>query len=259
MGVYISPTAFALAAFVGMILVLELGRRVGLRRRAAEGDDRKVGLNTLKAAIFGLTSLILGFSFAGAMGRYDARRALILAEANTIGTAYLRIDLLPDEAQPALRDLFRRYVDSRLTAYRLLPDIAAALAEVERSKAIQASIWDSSVAASRQASPGTPTMLVLSSLNEMFDIVTTRTVAAMSHPPLIIFAMIFMLVMASAFIAGQDMASPVSRVWLHHLSYAIVLAATIFVVLEIEFPRMGLITLEAYDQLLVDVRNGMRD
>jgi hypothetical protein len=258
MSTYFSPTLSALAAFAGMLLMLELGRRVALRRLARGDEAGKAGLSTLKATIYGLTSLILAFSFAGAMSRFEERRQLILTEANDIGTAYLRIDLLPDDAQPAIREHFRNYVDSRLAAYRMLPDIAAALAEVERSKALQKQIWDASVSASRRASPGTPTMLVLSSLNEMFDIVTTRTVAAMSHPPTIIFAMIFALVLASAYVAGQDMAVPAKRNLLHHVSYALVLAITIFVVLEIEFPRMGFIQIEAFDQLLVDVRNDMR-
>ena len=57
-------------------------------------------------------------------------------ETNAIGTAYLRLDLLPADAQPPLRDAFRRYLDSRLAAYQVLPDLAAArdeLAEVNRS------------------------------------------------------------------------------------------------------------------------------
>ena len=66
--------------------------------------------------------LLLAF-LAGAASRFDARRSLIVQEANTIGTAYLRLDLLPAEAQVKLKEDFRQYVDSRLAIYRALPNL----------------------------------------------------------------------------------------------------------------------------------------
>ncbi len=182
----ISAPIFATCLFVAMLLLLEIGRRVGARRTAGDSEDAKPGLSTLKGVVFGLTSLILAFSFAGALSRYDARRQLIVEEANAIGTAYLRVDLLPPDSQPALRERYRRYVDSRLEVYRRLPDAAAAQAELNRSKQLQNEIWAGTIAAIRGANSPATTTLVISSLNEMIDITSTRTVAALSHPPLII-------------------------------------------------------------------------
>ena len=76
--------------------------------------------------MFSLYGLLLAFSFSGAAGRYDARKQLIVEEANAIGTAYLRVDLLPTETQPAMRAQFRNYVDSRLAVYRDFSDIETA-------------------------------------------------------------------------------------------------------------------------------------
>ena len=258
MDVYVSPTLFALAAFAGMLLMLDLGRRIGLKRQALGEDHGKAGLGTMQGIIFGLTTLVLAFSFSGAMSRYDARRDLVLAEANAIGTAYLRIDLLPGADQPALRDLFRRYVDSRLAVYHALPDLVEARAQLERSKGLQNEIWAASMSSIQRASPGTPTMLVVAALNDMIDLTATRTVAAMSHPPVVIFAMIFVLLLASALVAGQDSAASAVKSLRRYGSLALVLSLTVFVILEIEFPRMGFIRIEAYDQLLVDVRTDMR-
>jgi hypothetical protein len=248
--------AFALAALAGMLVMLEVGRRLSLRWRVGQ-DEEKAGLGTVKGIVFGLTSLVLAFSFSGAISRYDARRDLIVVEANDIGTAYLRVDLLPAEAQPPIRDLYRRYVDSRIAVYKALPDIDAALAELTRAKGLQGEIWTASLAAANGASPAVVT-LVVTSMNDMIDITTTRTVAAMSHPPTVIFAMLFGLMLASAFIAGQDMAANPARTLRHYLAFAVVLALTAFVILEIEYPRAGLIRLTAFDQLLVDVRQDMR-
>ncbi len=70
--------------------------------------------------------LLIAFTFSGALTRFDARRVQAVDEANAIGTAYLRVDLLPAAAQPKLREAFRSYADARIATYRKLPDVAAA-------------------------------------------------------------------------------------------------------------------------------------
>jgi len=98
-------------------------------------------------------------------------------EANNIGTAWLRIDLLPASSQPAMRELFRQYLDSRLETYRRIPDMVAVEAELGRTAKLQGEIWK--VALAGQKEGGQVVVLgLLPVLNEMFDIVTTRTMAA---------------------------------------------------------------------------------
>ena len=104
----------ALGLFVGMVLLLELGRRIGVRRIANDPEGAQAGTGAVDGAVFALLGLLIAFTFSGAATRFDERRNLIVQETNDIGTAYLRLDLLPASAQPGLRDLFRRYVDSRL-------------------------------------------------------------------------------------------------------------------------------------------------
>ena len=88
-----------------------------------------VGESAAEGAIFALLGLLVAFTFSGAASRFDARRQLIVEETNDIGTAYLRLRLLPLSAQPALREQFRQYVDARLAFYRKLKDMPAAMAE----------------------------------------------------------------------------------------------------------------------------------
>ena len=85
-------------------------------------------MGAIESALFGLLGLLLAFSFGGATNRFNTRRALIVDEANALGTAWLRLDLAPVAEQPALRDVFRRYLDSRLAVYASFPDIEAAKA-----------------------------------------------------------------------------------------------------------------------------------
>ena len=100
---------FALGLFAGIILVLELGRRVGALQRVQIMEGGAAGVGAVEAAIFGLLGLLIAFTFQGASARFDGRREQIVQEANNIGTAWLRIDLLPASAQPGMRDLFRHY------------------------------------------------------------------------------------------------------------------------------------------------------
>src|SRR6185295_5947474 len=108
---------------------VELGRRVGARRRAVIMAGGAAGIGAVEAAIFALLGLLIAFTFQGASARFDARRELIVQEANNVGTAWLRIGLLPDSAKPVMRELFRKYLDSRLETYRKVPDMVAVQAE----------------------------------------------------------------------------------------------------------------------------------
>jgi hypothetical protein len=192
-------------------------------------------------------------------GPDDDRRHLIVEEANAIGTAYLRLDLLPAAAQPTLREEFRRYVEYRLEVFRKLSDVRAATAELAGATELQRKIWTKSVAASQApgASPAAP-MLLLPALNQMIDITTTRAMALQLHPPLIIFGMLFLVALAGALLAGYSMAGGKDRKWLHVMGFALVIGITVYVILDIEFPRFGLIRVDAFDQALVDLLQSMK-
>jgi hypothetical protein len=130
-GVYVS--LFALGLFLGMLMLLEVGRRIGVRRLAADPQGAEAGVGTVQGAVFALLGLLIAFTFSGAASRFDTRRQLIVEETNDIGTAYLRLDLLPVDAQPGLREKFRGYVDARLEIYRKLPDMTAVQEEMAKA------------------------------------------------------------------------------------------------------------------------------
>jgi hypothetical protein len=201
----------------------------------------------------------MAFTFSGAASRFDARRQLIIEETNHIGTAYLRLDLLPKNVQPALREQFRQYVDARLAFYRKLKDTPAAMAEQVKASRLQGEIWQQAVAASYEkgALPAAA-MLLLPALNAMIDIATTRALAMQIHPPLIIFVMLFGLALASALLVGYGMADSKERNWLHMLGLAFVMASAIYVILDIEYPRFGFIRVDAFDEALVQLRDSMK-
>jgi hypothetical protein len=254
----LSAPLFAFSLFVGMLACLELGRRIGARRAAKDHEGRP-GMSAVEGSVYGLMGLLLAFTFSGATTRFEARRHLIVEETNAIGTAYLRIDLLPPETQPAMRENFRNYLDSRLEVYRMLPDLEAAKAELARATETQGVIWRQATAAVRMGnSPPAAVSLVLSSLNQMIDITTTRTDAARTHPPFVIFAMLFGMALIGSLVAGYGMSAAKKRNWLYMLGFPLVIAAVVFVIIDMEFPRAGLIQVKSADQMLVELRESMK-
>jgi len=248
----------AVGLFFGMLLCLEIGRRTRLRRMKEDTEAAPEGISSVDGAVFALLGLLIAFTFSGATARFDTRRELIVEETNDIGTAYLRIDLLPAEAQPGLRKSFLRYLDARLEAYQKLPDMDAAKASFEKANDLQRQIWQQAIAASRaQGAPPAAPILLLPALNTMFDITTTRTMAMQMHPPTIIFMMLFGLALAASLLAGHGMIGSRVRSWFHMLGFAIVMAVVVYVILDIEYPRLGLIRVDDFDQALVDLRESM--
>ncbi len=249
----------AAALFVAMLAFNEIGRRIGTHRLAHETDGLAHGIGAVDGAVFALLGLLIAFTFSGAASRFEARRQLITQEANAIGTAYLRVDLLPADAQPELRDLFRRYVGLRSVVYANAADRAATAAKLAETAAMQESIWTKALAASRRPDATTPAaMLLLPALNDMIDITTTRETATRDHPPLVIYLLLAGLSLVGSLLVGYGMAEDKHRSWLHTVAFAVVLSLTVYVIVDLEFPRFGFIRIDAADRVLVDLRSSMR-
>ena len=251
--------ALCVGLFLGMLLLAEAGRRIGIAQLARSPGGLTRGADAAEAAVFGLLALLIAFTFSGAASRFDDRRHLVAEEANAIGTAYLRLDLLPGDAQPELRSLFRRYLDTRLATYRNAEDVAATQEKLDAGSALQQEIWARAVRACQQPGVPAPAMtLVLSSLNEMFDITDTRLAATRNHPPQIIFWMLAALSLISALLVGYSTSQNENRSWLHMFVFAAILSLTVYVIIEIEYPRLGLIRVDTADQALLDLHKSMR-
>jgi hypothetical protein len=247
----ISPLIFALLLFLGMLILIETGRRLAIRRRSRESEGERSSLGTVEGAVFALFSLLMAFTFSGAAGRFNEKRMLIAEEVNCIETTYLRLHLVPRETELALQDLFRRYVDSRLD----LSQVAEyAEEEMAKSKELQEEIWTQAVEATRlPTSHPDGGKLLLPAINNMIDIATTRTMTS-RIPPRIIYALLLGLGLICSLLAGYRMASGPHRSWLHILGFTVITVVIFYVVLDVEYPRTGLIRLETADQLLIKLR-----
>lgn len=239
--------ATAVFLFPAMVILLEVGRSFRRRRAILEGNS------AIEGAVFGLFGLLLAFTFSGAVYRYDSHRQLLTEEINDIGTAYLRLDLLPAQAQPELRQLFRNYVTSRL---HLFDSVGAEISP--ETLRLQAEIWKKAVAAasSPEAKPDA-VKLLLPALNDMTDITSTRQNAFNMHPPDDVFLLLFLFSGISAFMAGYS-AKIAPRDWVYSVVLAVTVTLTIYATLEIEYPRQGLFRLTYLDSRLIALRDSMK-
>jgi uncharacterized protein YneF (UPF0154 family) len=247
--------ALSLGALAGMLICLEIGYRLARKQLTETSQD---GVGAMEAAVFALLGLLLAFSFSGGTSRLETRRQLIIEEANAIGTAYLRVDLLAAEEQPEMRRLFKEYLDARMAVYQQLPDLAAAERQIALAEGIQARLWTKAVAASRAS--GTPVIaqLLLPALNQMFDVTTARRVVLYTHLPALILVLLLSVAMLSGLLAGYAMAKRGARSWLHMLAYAGAVSVTIYAIIDLDYPRTGWIRLDAADSALVKLRDSIR-
>ena len=252
--------ASAAALFLGMVIVSEVGRRLKIAQLASDPDDAPRSVTLAEGAVFALLGLIIAFTFSGAVTRFQDRRGLVTDEANAIGTAYLRLDLLSPDEQPEMRDLFRQYLDLRLSTYLTARPDAVTLAKLAETDAIQGEIWAKATTESLESGAHPDAgKLLLPALNDMFDIRTTRISVTQNHPPQIVYILLVALSLVSAFLVGYGISNSRNHAWLHIAIMAFIMALTFFTIIDLEYPRLGFIRADAADQLLIDLRESMGD
>jgi hypothetical protein len=252
----ILPALIIVILTAGILVAIEFGYKTGLRRRARKPDLIRGESKAIETAVFGLMGLLIAFIFAGAAVRFDNRRMLIAQEANAIGTAYLRLDLLPPESQRELREDFRSYLLGRLAVTRDIPNMKAVNADLEKSAILQRKMWKEVVEATRESGTATQT-LVLSAMNEMIDITTVRTVGMISHLPFLVLALLLITILLSSFLTGYSISAYGARDWLSAIVFAIAVSCATYITLDYEYPRVGLIRSDPADQVLIQTLERM--
>lgn len=254
--IYFSMVGVPLLLVAAILGTQHIG--VKLRQRHHTGAADLEGLGVIDAAVFGLMGLLLAMAFSGAMGRFDDRRKLVIQETNDIGTAWLRVDLLPSADQPRMRELMRAYVDSRLTTYSHMGDTEGLAQEAARSSALQAQIWSLAVPSAAKAPTTSASMLLLPALNTMFDTCSTRLGALRIHAPGPVFYLLISVMLLASTMAGYRFG--VSDTWtrMHRVSFAVILALTYYVIVDLEYPRLGWIRIDDIDIMLRQLHQSMQ-
>jgi hypothetical protein len=253
--------AFAVVVFMGLVILLFIsvmaGRSYGKKQLERHPVKQLEVVIVAEGAVFTLLALLIAFSFSGAYERFENRKLHIIDEANMIDTAYKRISMLAPAVQPPLRQSFREYVDSRLELYKDASKFHAFKKELTVSSELEDKIWEQALNAVKVTNDSVTTELFLPSLTDMFDVENAGIELTRVHPPMAIFILLIGLAILSGFLAGYSTAENKSHIPLHILSYILITAFTIFITINLEFPRVGVIRVDAFDKILVTVRDRM--
>jgi hypothetical protein len=235
-----------IVAFAVMLASCEIGRWLAARMVGKGAGS----ISTLESAIFGLLALMIGFTFAMALSRFEARRDAVLDEANAIGTTALRARLLSEPHRTEALKLLQEYAKIRLDITRQPAAATELKAAIERSNVIQEALWQQAMAMAAKNNGMVPTGLFIQTLNEMIDNQEKRLTAVRNRVPNIaMLALFFLAAIASGF-AGYAGGLENRRSRLPNFITVLVLSGVILLILDLDRPGAGFI--EVSQQPMID-------
>jgi hypothetical protein len=220
----------------------EVGFVVGRSRAAKPGTQGPTAL--VLAAALTLIALLLAFSFSLALNRYDARRAVFVQEANSIGTTFLRASLLDDKDARAVRSDLRQYVALRIDFARADADPNRREIDTVKSDQLQDDLWAAAIRAARLNPRSTALPLFISTLNDTIDLSTTEGAILTAHIPDVIMLGLIFIILIAAGMMGFGFGRYHQRATVPKVLYAVMLALAIGMVLDLDRPQRGLVRID---------------
>ena len=245
------------AMFAVLIVASEIGYRAGARKKGISESDRSLMSGT-GAAMFGVLGLLLGFTLAMAIGRWDARRDIIVSESNAIGTLWLRAGLIEQPVRDELRETVREYTATRIVLGGSRDDVETWRAARAKSEMLHSQIWSAIEDANRsELSPAVMSSLI-GAANDLIDIHELRLASIQNYLPVSLFLLLLgVAAVATSFIAwsfGARTRSSRKAV----LTLALVITTVLLLILGLNRPQRGLIsvglsTLERAEDAITDM------
>lgn len=233
----LSLPAILVISLVLLLGAVEAGR--WLARRGADGRDES--LATLEAAVLGLLALMISFTFAMALNRFDARRDGILQEANAIGTAALRARMLPAPHSTDTLQLLRTYTSARIELSSTIPTEAGLKAGLARAGELQEALWQQAMAAAAKDNGMVPTGLFIQALNQLIDMHEVRLTAYRSRvPPVVLVSLYGIAVVAMGF-SGYAAGRSGGKSRAPGAVMAVLIAGVILMIQDLDRPGVGFI------------------
>jgi Protein of unknown function (DUF4239) len=236
-----------------LVVSIEVGFQLGNKRKGEDSDPSQI--STLENAVLGLLALLLAFTFSMALARYDARKQLVLAEANAIGTAFLRAQLLPPPDDKEITNLLRQYVDVRLEFYGADLDEVKVREESEKTERLHQQIWSHAIDLSAKDERSGAVRLFIESINEVMDFHEKRLTAMRDHVPETVFLTLYMVAAVGLGFVGYSRGFSGRRHFLVTLILAILISTVITLIADLDRPRRGLIKVS--QQSMLDLRQSL--
>jgi hypothetical protein len=225
-----------------LVLAAEVGYRAGARAVSTLNDGAKPHLGTIFSGIIGLLALLLGFTFAMSLSRYDLRKRLVTQEANAIGTAYLRAQLLPEQEKKDVVNLLRKYVDLRLEFVRAGTDQPQLDRINGETRQLQNQIWSVLAAAIAKDDRPVTTGMFQESVNQAFDLQSERLAAMENHVPESVLILLILVASIAVLAVGYGCGIGKHRHLFSTSMLIVLLVLVITGIIDLDRPRRGLIT-----------------
>ena len=241
------PVFFILFALISLACY-EGGFRLGRWWQNREPGEQEGPTGVLVGSILALLAFLLAVTMGMASDRFDARRAIVLDEANAIGTTYLRAGYLPEPASSQIRELLRQYVPLRIRTSSS-DDLQG---DIQKSQAILNQLWTIAEGVAKTTNQGDLVSTFIESLNDTIDLHETRVTAASARVPETV---VLLLIIGSALTLGMvgfSAGLTRRRSLLTAAVLIIALGAVITIVVDLDRPREGFI--QVSQQPLIDVQ-----
>lgn len=241
----------SLTLFIVMLLVYFTAKMMaGLRPFQSYVDDT---INPIEGSLLGLLALLLAFTFSMSASRYEARRNVMVTEANDIGTVILRCDLYPDSTRNNLRMYLKDYVEARINYFQAGENVSKESAALASTETIGKLIWSEVALASRQKDNLVASNQMIPALNAMLDIVTNRSAEKNATVPDSILWLLFMLCIICSFILGFQK-STTKNPFIISMVFSLMVCACIHLIIDLDRPRKGFINMKDAQQYIIDLR-----
>jgi hypothetical protein len=231
-----------LALLSSLLLAGEAGYRVGRRKRPSATELARAQVSSIQSALLGLFALLLGFTFAMALTRFDLRKQMVVREANAIGTAALRARLLPTAQRAEMTELFRQYVEARVGA-ALGPNLPTPRQQEFDAEAgrLQEQLWLQAAAAAEADPRSVSVGLLLHAMNELIDVKGERDAALANHVPESVLILLFGFAVLTSGVLGYGSGLAGARALGTVAILSVPITLVILVIVDLDRPGRGLI------------------
>lgn len=249
----LSTAALAVTLLIALGASIAAGVVVGrVMRRRPNTAHEPAGV--VQGALLGLVGLLLAFGMSMAVGRYEARRALVVQEANDIGTAFLRAQLLAEPERGRTLTLLKEYTDAAIALAEVVPDTGLYRERAAKVEALQGELWTLASDAVKADPVGTAPRLYIEVLNDTFDTHTERVASLGNRVPTSVM-LLLVLGSAAALAALAYFLTLLGKGVATSLITGVVLLIILFVSFDLDRPHRGFISVP--DAPLVQLRESM--
>jgi hypothetical protein len=243
-GLWILP---ALIAF--LLIGMEGGRRLNM---ALSGPNEARAAGPIDGVVYAVLGLLVAFMFATTAARFETRRELIVEQCNALGTAWLRIDALPEADRWPIRDAMRRWAHLAGDLSTVSLDERRFQEAIREADALQRTTWQLSVDAVKRAQQPALLLFVLAPQNSWMDLTVSRmALGKLGLPPPVLVTML-VVALISAVLAGFTLPRKQWHSLLNKVGFAAAIALPMYIIFDMSEPRMGLIRIDKMDQLFAE-------